>query len=241
MGRNPMGTVHRLGPNRPGQAKFAVIGDCHGLGLIIKRNDRHHRAKNFLAGNIHIIAHIAQNGRPQEITILTCHAFRAHAACQQLSTFIFTLRHQAAHGAILGIIINRADLGRRIHRVPHRDAIGPVYQHIKERFHHISLHQQARPGNTALPGPAKNRGLRAQHGTFQIGIAKHDIGRFSAQFQHAGHNILRGLRSDNCPGARGANKHHLARRRVRGGRNPRRGAKAHQHLQYAIGQPGLFG
>src|SRR5690606_13415134 len=72
--------------NCSGQAKIAGVGQCYGLIIVVKTNDRTDGAEYFFLRKTAVILHIVKQGRFKEKALVE--TFRPLAAGNQCSTFI---------------------------------------------------------------------------------------------------------------------------------------------------------
>ncbi|MNT40465.1 hypothetical protein D3C72_1767810 [compost metagenome] len=56
-----------LSPDVGRQAVFGIVGQLQGFGFILERNQAHHRAKDFFLGNAHLVVHISEHCRLDEL------------------------------------------------------------------------------------------------------------------------------------------------------------------------------
>ena len=70
-GAHALGDVEGLGDvggvDRAAEAVGRVVGDAHRLVDVVERQDRQHRAEDLLAGDAHVVAHVGEDRRLQEV------------------------------------------------------------------------------------------------------------------------------------------------------------------------------
>ena len=148
-GDHPVPAHQIAGKNARRQTIFGIIRARDGLFLGIKRQHGHHRAKDFLLHNRHVVGAFDENRRRNKVSI-GGHApmvfgGHAHTASQHLRAASFALLDVAHHfGEMLGRD-HRAHLRRRVHRVAQPDRLGPCFQFGKERLQHAALNKHPRP------------------------------------------------------------------------------------------------
>ena len=114
LGGNPVATRQILRHQSGTKTKIGGIGPADRLGLVGECQHRHHRPKNFLTNNAHIIMAPGQDGRFHEIAILKPLWVNPVSACCQLC---------ALGNADLDIIQNLFQM-RRGNQRPHIDIPG---------------------------------------------------------------------------------------------------------------------
>ena len=110
----------------------------------------------------------------------------------------------------------RADLSRRIERMPDRDALDAPAQRLDERLVDRSLDQRAARRSAALAVEAVNHEERRIEGAVQIGVREHDHRVLAAQLEMHAFERCRALRHDRPPGGRLADKRHRRDRWMHG-------------------------
>ncbi len=188
MSGNAVSAADIAGPDTTGQAETAVVGDADRILFVLEWNRHHHRAEDFFLRAIQRVG-ACQDGRVDIVTGLF--RDRISMLAHQLRAVFERLLDHVFHVIVLLGVVDRADLGFRVARITDLELRRSHRQSIGELLEDRLLHQQARTGNTALPGTGKDCSLGTAQGDFQVGIVEHNVGRLAAQFQHRRNATLR--------------------------------------------------
>src|SRR5690349_19072665 len=119
-GADAAGDVHALvdvvGPHRPGEAVLAVVGDPHGVGGVLERDDGEHRAEDLLPGDAHVVVRVGEDRRlhvPAAVEAVGT----AAAADDDTRTLLLTERDVLLDPLLLALRDERPDLGGRVRRI----------------------------------------------------------------------------------------------------------------------------
>ncbi len=217
-----------------------TIGDLDRLGLVAECHHRQDRAKDLFLCDGHVGGHTRQHRRFQKC------AGDVHLAPAggDGGALALGIGHHAGRPVPLSLGHHRP------HVQPH---FGPFYPrangqgfgNVFSAFHHLivagRMHDDPAHGRTDLTGVEIDAPANVIFKRLEIGILMHDGGRFSAQFQHAGHHVLRRGRGDGDAGFNRAGEDNLVDVRVGRQRRARLMAPAAQDIDRPMGQAHRLG
>ena len=113
---------------------------------VLERDDAHHRSEDFLAGDLHVVLHVVEDGRRDEVAAIA----DAFAAAEQLGAFALA-GVDVAHD-LLELLVGdlRSLLGRRIERIADLAVLGEREHLVHELVMNRLFDEQPAAGTAAL-------------------------------------------------------------------------------------------
>src|SRR5882724_1580865 len=84
---------------------------------------------------------------------------------------------------VLRLSRDRTHVRAGFHGIPDTSLSRDFHQALDEPVVNRPLQEQARTGDAGLAAGGENTGNRTYHGCLELGIRKHDVGRFAPQLQ----------------------------------------------------------
>ncbi|MNO55579.1 hypothetical protein D3C76_460720 [compost metagenome] len=151
--RQAVGLADVLGPDVGGQAVLGVVGQLQRLGLVLERDQAHHRAEDFFLGDAHAVVHVGEHGRLDELPLgqVRRQVGRALQATGHQAGAFFDADADVA-GDLVVVLLgdHRADLGFRVGRVTDDQALGAGSELGHELRVHAFLDEDAAAGGAAF-------------------------------------------------------------------------------------------
>jgi hypothetical protein len=104
------------GPHAAGQAVLGVVGDAHGVVLVLVGDDDQHRAEDLLLGDPHRVVDVGEDGRRDVVALLQA-GRHLRATGDQARALLDAGLDVVAHPLLLVAADHRADEGVRVLRV----------------------------------------------------------------------------------------------------------------------------
>ncbi|MNI36002.1 hypothetical protein D3C73_900400 [compost metagenome] len=216
---------------------MAVIGQGNRLGLRTEPAHANHRAKDLFTPQRTVQRHVSEHRRLQEIT--TRQVRRSITATDQPRSGVQAAIDVPEHTLVLRLIDQRPHFHVRIEWVSHANGFGTGLQAREEFIEQFVGNQHATGGRTHLPGIEETATAGHFHSQIEIGIGQHQQRRFTAQFQAHAFDGFGGALHDLYAHRIAACEGHLGDARVRCQRRAHGEARAADHIEHALRQPGL--
>ena len=138
---------------------------------VLELQDLHHGAEDLLGGDLHLVLHVGEDGRLDEI------AFRAEplAAADASGSLLLARLDVAEHLVELGLVDLRALLGRGVERVAELALAGRGGEPLDHRVIDLVLDQQPAAGAAALALIEEQSEHRAVDGRVEVGVGEDDV------------------------------------------------------------------
>ncbi len=147
------GALDRLRPDTGRKPERDVVGDLDGFLVGLEADDRQHRSEDLFLRDTHPVGYAGEDRRlHEEFAVAACRAAGRPAAQQALRAFRLRDLDVLQDLLVLRRGRDRADLRCRIHRVADAGLACEVDETRDEFIVDAVLHQQARAGDTGLPG-----------------------------------------------------------------------------------------
>jgi len=188
------------GEDGAGQAVDGVVGELDGLGLGVENLHGEHGAEDFLLHDAHAGRGAGEDGGLDEISRRARRVVAARAAAEQRRALGFPGLDVAEHLCLVRPGNERTHLGLGIGAGADDDLAAGDREPGQQRFRELSLDEEARPGaaHLALAGEdPKHRELERHVG---VGVGKHDVWAFAAEFECDLFQVPRGRDHDLAPG-----------------------------------------
>ena len=230
-----------VAPQRGGEAVAAVVGQADGLVLGVEGADRQHRTEDFLAGQLHVRAYVAEQGRFDEV-VRTVDRQLAATAEQGRALALRPLDGGENPGG-LPAVDDGAGAAGRVQRIARLPVAGLGQQALDELVVDRTLHQQARVRRTDLALVEEN----AEGGLFRrqvkiAAIGEHQVRTLAAALQPDLLEVgLRGILHEVLADLGGAGEHQCVHLRVQAEGLAGLLAEARHHVQHAFRHPRLQG
>ncbi|MNF49447.1 hypothetical protein D3C84_307180 [compost metagenome] len=178
-----------LGPDVGRQAILGVVGQLQGFGLILEWNQAHHRAKDFFLGNAHLVVHIGEHRRLDELALGEVRrqvGRTLQAASEEGGALFDTDLDVAGDLVVMGLGDHRADLGFRILRVANDQAFGASGKFGDELRINAFLDEDPATGGAAFAVQREDGEQRRVQRAFQVRVFENQHRRLAAQL----HGVL---------------------------------------------------
>src|SRR5258705_5065811 len=117
--RHAYRTTYVARPHPRTEPEADVVGDAHGILLILERDNGEHGAEYLFLRNAHPVVHAGENRRLDEPSLAALRTRRRAATHAQLRPLVLGDIDVREHFLILRLRGHRADLGFQAHRVAH--------------------------------------------------------------------------------------------------------------------------
>src|SRR5450830_986195 len=184
-----MGLADVLGPDIGRQTILGIVGQLQGLGFILEWDQAHYRTKDLFLGNAHLVVHIGEHRRLDELpaTQVRRQVGRAFQATgQQGGAFLDTDLDVAGDLVIVGLSDHRANLGFWVLRVADDQALGAGGKLGDELRVDAFLNEDPATGGAAFTVEREDGEQCRVEGAVQVGVFEDQHRRLAAQF----HGVL---------------------------------------------------
>src|SRR5256885_2152989 len=127
-----------------------------------------------------------------------------------------------------------------VHRVAHLEGFHLVGELRQQRVVDLLLDEESRARGTHLALVVEDAGQRALDRRVHVGVREDDVRRLAAELERQALERSRGLAHDLLADLRGARERDLVHARIAHERHPGLGARARDHVEHALGEPGLL-
>src|SRR5579872_3638777 len=184
------GTFVIRSPNSRGQAITDVVRLLNQIVLVFERYGAQYGAKNLLLCNVRLVGDTRDNRRQVERPLGQAWIGGPAAADQNLSPFFTRAFHHAFHELTLRKTGARPELRAGSIGQVHAQGASPFDDHRNHLVVDLALDKQPRTRGTRLARAFEDRDRGRIRRSFEVGIRKNDVRRFSSQLQYRGYDLL---------------------------------------------------
>ena len=176
-----MRTCQVLGDDSCGEAVVGVIGTADHFRFVVKDQDAHHRAEDFLTHDAHLIPAVTEHGR-RDIGTLGVFAFGHPRAAAEHPRTLGTARLDVIEHAVhVCVAHQRAEVGSLVQRITQADTLDPLEHLGFEPRLQRTWDEHAGAVGAHLAGAEEVGHDRDVCRTVEIGVFEDDQRRLAAQ------------------------------------------------------------
>ena len=177
--------------------------------FVVEFQHRHHRPKDFLAGDAHAVGDIGEDRRLDEEPAFKTLQRRNAAAVMEGCSLGLADGDVAGHLLVLRFVDERTHLGLGIERIADADGLGALGQPVDEAIVEPVLDENPCAVGTDLAGGVEVGEQRAANRIFDIGVVENDQRRFPAKLHRGVLHQRPGERQHFLAGRHGAGQRDL--------------------------------
>src|SRR2546423_717962 len=224
-------------PDACGESVGDFVRLTDEVALVLEGDDGDDGAEYLLLRDAHLVAHLAEDGRLEEVASLQVAFERGRAAAAQHGRTFVARDVNVRLDAVQLLLRNlRPHLRRLVRRVADLYLLRLLSEATEELVFDSLIKEEARACATDLPLVEEDAHHRAVDGLLHVGVGEDDVRRFASEFERDFRKVLGSSLRDELADFRAAREGDLVNSLVRGERRARSLAVARHDVDDAVGE-----